>query len=35
VLLWDFPAGSTPEDVQPILDALDENANLILSEFGG
>jgi multiple sugar transport system substrate-binding protein/sn-glycerol 3-phosphate transport system substrate-binding protein len=35
VTLWDFPAGSTPEDVQSVLDVLDETANDILSEFAG
>lgn len=33
VLLWDFPAGETPEEVAPLLDTLNETANNILSEF--
>lgn len=33
VLLWDFAPGSTGEDVQSALDALDELANDILAEF--
>ena len=33
VLVWDFAPGSTPEDVQSALDALDEIANDILAEF--
>lgn len=33
VLVWDFPAGETPEEVAPLLDVLNETANNILSEF--
>lgn len=33
VLLFDFPAGETPEEVAPLLDVLNETANVILSEF--
>ncbi len=33
VLLWDFAPGTTPEDVQSALDALNEVANDILAEF--